>query len=252
MKQIAICCILIGVFTVLYGYQNSTFSLFTPTSLNANEGEIHLAHRFYGDVSNEPLDTFFGMNEGANVNIATRYNIIYGIEAKAGYTRASKQYDIGTSYKLSPAEFPLQAQIDLQYFSFVPTVLNERRDNFLYVLSAQSKPLYGVASIAMNAGFDGYYERLINGYGLQLKLSDRISVLGEYYPVWDRKSAAEQVKQYLGKNDAYSFGVKLNTYGHHFMFCLSNGWEFSPARQSMGTSSQNLHFGFNIQRQFGM
>lgn len=252
MKQLTLFFVLICVFTTLSAYQNSSFSLFTPSSLNSGEAELNLAHRFYGVVYEEPLDTFFGMNDGANVNVSARYNIRYNLEAKAGYIRASKQYDLGVSMRLSPAEYPVQAQLDLQYFSFVQPGLEDRRDNFLYLLSAQNKPLYGIASLALNVGYDGYYDRFVNGIGLQLKLDDRLSVIGEYYPVWDRDSAADVVKQYMGKYDAYSFGIKANTYGHHFLFSLGNGREFSPARQSMGSSSNKLHLGFNIQRQFGM
>jgi hypothetical protein len=55
MKLPLMVIILIGMVSLLSAYQNSSFSLVTPTELFAKEGELSLAHRFYGTVSDTPL-----------------------------------------------------------------------------------------------------------------------------------------------------------------------------------------------------
>lgn len=237
--------------TFVYAYQNSFPSLFTPSGLYSGESELALGHRFYGAVDNEVWDTLFGINSGANVALAYRYNVMYNVEFKAGYNRADKQYELGVGIKMTPADFPMNAQVDLQYFSFVQPAIESRRDNLLYLLSLQSNKLLDRVSLVANVGFDGYYERLVNAWGLQVGITEKISLLGEYYPVWDRDSADPVVAQYLGNRDAYAMALKLDTYGHHFIFSLGNGTGMNPRVQSLGTNDEKLHFGFNIHRRLG-
>lgn len=239
-------------YSLLNAYQNTAPSLFTPTSLYAGESEISLVHRFYGKVNNEPLDTFFGMNSGANVHLGLRHNFWKSLEAKAAYTRMGKQYNLGVSYSFTPDDFPFQAQLDCSYFSFVQPSVNKRKDNLLYLVSAQTEPLANRLAVTLNAGYDGYYERLVNGAGLHIFITDKLSLTGEYYPVWDRDSASAVVKQYLGKHDAFCLALKADTYGHHFIFSLGNAFGMDPRIQSMGTSNRDLHLGFNIQRRLGV
>lgn len=252
MRHLFPLLILLVLTTGLCAYQNSYPGLTTPTELFSKEGEFSLAHRFYGDIDKDFVDTFLGMNAGANVGVGFRYNVGYNCEVKAGYTRAIKQYDIGASYRPTPADFPVQAQLDVQLFSFKQQGLEDRKVNLLYLASAQT-PLYlGHLSFAVNAGFDGYYERLVTGCGMQVKLTDKLTLLGEYYPVLDRNSAADVVQQYIGKYDAYSVALKMDTYGHHFIFSVGNGSGMNTRIQSLGTDSGKLHLGFNIQRRLGV
>jgi hypothetical protein len=234
-------------------YQNSFPSLITPTELSPKEGELNLSHRFYGAVNEDPLDTFFGMNNGANVAVNARFNVMHGVELKAGFTRANKQYDLGSSWKFSPQDFPVRAQIDVQFMSFVQPGITPRRENLMYLLSLQQeRKLWDRLAFTVNAGFDGYYERLIDGVGMQIGLTESLTLLGEYYPVLDRNSADPAVAQYLGKNDAYAIALKADTYGHHFIFSFGNSASMNPRLQSLGTDSNKVHFGFNIQRRLGM
>jgi len=233
---------------LLWGYQNTLPALKTPTALGEDEAEFNLAHRFYGAVDKDPLETFLGMNAGANVGLSYRQHLIYNIELGMGYERKNNRYEFGSSFKFTPFELPVQAQIELAYFSFKQNGQDDRRKNFCYLLSAQNKPLWDRLSFTVNAGFDGYYERLVSGIGTHIILSDKIALIGEYYPVWDRDSAPKRIKNLLSDNDAYVFGIKMDTYGHHFIFLLSNAEGTNPQSLSMGTSSQDLRFGFNIQR----
>lgn len=238
--------------SLLQGYQNSAPSLITPTTLYPGEGEINLAHRFYGKLKDQPLDTFFGMDNGANVQVSARACVWKSLELKAGYTRNNKQYDLGIGYKLSPVDFPVLAQLDLKYFSFMQPGISSRRDNILYLASLQAQPWKDRLALTLNTGFDGYYERPVNGIGLLVNITENLSLIGEYYPVLDRNSAPERVKPYLGKHDAYCMAIKADTYGHHFIFSLGNSKGMDPRIQSLGADTRDLHLGFNIQRRLGV
>lgn len=237
--------------SLLCAYQNSAPSLITPTNLFPGESELNLAHRFYGKLKDKPLDTFFGMDNGANILVSARTCVWKSLELKAGYTRRDKQYDLGMSYKISPVDFPILAQLDLKYFSFVQPGISSRRDNFLYLAVFQASPWKDRFVITLNTGYDGYYEQPVNGLGMHLFVTDKLSLIGEYYPVWDRDSAANIVKQYLGKHDSYCIALKADTYGHHFIFSVGNSEGMDPRIQSLGADTRDLHLGFNIQRRLG-
>lgn len=260
MKNICLLIVFIGVFaTNVFGYQNSGLNIFTPSSLVSGEGELTLSHRFMGTVDDHPLDNFFGMDLGANVGIFARYNIEYGVEAKMGYLRDKSEYQMGASYKLTPDGFSLQAQLDLQYFSYNEPSQTDRRNNLLLVAAIQNSPLGGLIgadwinkfTITANAGYDNYYQRFVLGAGLRTGITEKISFIAEYAPVIDRSSADNNVQQYLMADDAFSLGLKADTYGHQFMFILSNHNAMDLRHFSMGTATgHDLMLGFNIQRKF--
>ena len=247
--SIIVALLLFFVSIPLFAYQNSSFSLFTPSALSEKEMEISILHRFYGPVDEDVWNTLFGMNAGANVGLAFRRNLIYRIELKGSYSRAGKRMEFGTSWQPPLNTIPVDLQMDIAYFTFEQLGITARRKNFLFILSAQRTLYPEWVILTTNLGYDGYYERFINGYALHLNYLKNVSFIGEYYPVWDRDSASPELGRYIGKYDAYSFGFKYDTWGHHFIFSLGNGTQFHPATQSLGSqSSSDLHFGFNIQR----
>ncbi len=248
MKYLVLLLCILSTCTVLLAYQNNALSLYTPTTLYEDQAEINLGHRFYGAVDEDILDTFFGMDSGANVRLAYRQNLIYNIELKTAYERQRNRYEIGSSFRFTPFENAVQSQIDLIYSSFKQSGQKNRRNNFVYLISAQNKAWRDRFVITANAGFDAYYERLISGIGIHIILADKLTLIGEYYPVWDRDSASDRIKQYLGSNDSYGIGLKIDTYGHHFIFMVGNSDALGPSGLSMGTNNSDLRFGFNIQR----
>ena len=249
LLNIKITLLLIFIGVPLFAYQNSSFSLFTPSALTEKEMEISIIHRFYGPVDEDVWDTLFGMNTGANVGLAFRRNLIYRIELKGSYSRGGKRMELGASWQPPTNTIPLDLQIDIAYFTFEQLGITERRKNLLYLVSAQRTLYPEWVILTTNLGYDGYYERFINGYALHLNYIRNVSIIGEYYPVWDRDSASSDLERYIGKYDTFSFGVKYNTWGHHFIFSVGNGTQFHPATQSLGTNNgSDLYFGFNIQR----
>ncbi|MDZ4181376.1 MAG: DUF5777 family beta-barrel protein [Candidatus Cloacimonadaceae bacterium] len=235
----------------LMAYQDNGFTLFTPTALSQGDAEVNINHRFSGAVDNDVWNTLFGMNAGANVGFGFRRNFIYQLEGKASYTRAKKRVELGASWRPTPVMFPIAAQIDAAWFSFEEPGIEERRNNFFVLASVQNRIGSERATLTLNGGYDAYYERFIGGVGLCAKLTPSFALVGEYYPVLDRDSAPLELQNHLGERDAFAFGIKLDTWGHQFLFSLSNSLQNHPATMSLGTDdSGDLHFGFNIQRRF--
>jgi len=235
----------------LYGYQQSFLNLVSPSELQNLETEIGISHRFNGKFDDKPLDTMFGLDSGANVAVHLRQALPRNFELKLGFIRTNHEYQVELSNHFTPVDFPVQAQAGIQYFSFQdifdPAL---RHKNLLYQLSLQNKPILDRLILNINLGYDSEYKRLGNGFGIGLKATDKMTLIGEYYPVWDRDSAPQKVKIMLGKYDCYAMGVKLDTYGHHFMFMLSNNEKITPRHLSMGSYfKKDLKLGFNIQRQ---
>ncbi len=209
-----------------------------------------IRHRFYGDIADDPLNNFFGMDAGANVNLSGRYQFYDKAEFTLSYSRRKSEKVIGLSYLLKLEDFPVFAQLDVQYFSYKEEVLKEEnRQNLLYALSIQQDELLERFSVTLNTAYDGYNERMILGAGLLINVMDDVGFIAEYYPVMDRNSAGEKLQKYIGEEDAYALGFKLDTYGHQFMFMLTNSDDIGLRRVSLGVpKDSHLRFGFNIQR----
>jgi hypothetical protein len=250
MSRVLTLAIFLLALSPLLSFQYSSPSLATPTALSRGEAEIGVLHRFYGPVDEDVWNSLFGLNAGANTGFTLRRNILYNAELKAGYVSAVKRVEAGASWRPTPNGFPAAVQLDVAYADFRNPVTYKRVRNLLYLLSAQNNIHSERAIITLNAGYDGYFDRFVNGWGASLRILENLWLVGEYYPVWDRNSAAPKLRRYLGDRDVYVVGIKLDTYGHHFMFSLSNGEALDPASQSLGTDNSDLRLGFVIQRRF--
>ncbi|MCF7793299.1 MAG: DUF5777 family beta-barrel protein [Candidatus Cloacimonetes bacterium] len=249
MKKIFLIFI-VFYFSFLSAYDFSMINLINPSGLDAKQAELMIRHRFYGDITDEPLDNFLGMDAGANVNLSARYQFIRNAELKLGYSRRKSEKTLGASYKIEIDDFPIIGQVGLDYFSYEEVSQPEttRRNIFPY-FALQNEEVIDRLVATINTGFDGYNERFVLGAGLTVRILDNMSLLFEYYPVLDRDSASDELAFYLGEEDAYSFAIKFDTYGHQFTFLLSNTDNIGIRRCSLGAEKDSyLHLGFNIQR----
>ncbi len=238
----------------VFAYEHSMLSLYTPTNLEKGQGQFQVKHRFYGDITEEPLDSFFGMLKGVNIGIDLRYQFYPKAEMTFNYSKFKKDTQFGLSYKLQKEDFPIIGQVNLDYLTFKEPLMNDdRRGNFKTVLSIQNEPFWERWVTTLNAGYDMYYERPILGIGTNIMIIDKVYLLAEYYPVLDRSTNIEQLERYLKEADAFSIGIKLDTYGHHFKFQVSNSEHMTLHRLTMGADkSAPLMFGFNIERRLGL
>ncbi len=254
MKKTSFALILLILLGHLFAYENSMLNMYSPTSLDNHQGQFAITHRFFGDIEEKPFDNLFGMTNGVNIGFGLRYQFLPKIEATFNYTKLKKETQFGLSYKFVKEDFPIFSQLNFEYYTFKEPLLNEdRRSNFKSVVSLQNEELFDRLIGTLNAGYDFYYERPIVSIGANIKIFDKVSLIGEYYPVLDRSTSIKQLKRYLKDADVFAIGIKLDTYGHHFKFQISNSEQNSLHRLTMGADNEApLMFGFNLERRLGI
>lgn len=254
MRTYILLMLLLLVTVSISAYENSMLSLYAPTNIDKGQGQFQVKHRFYGDITEEPLDSFFGMLKGVNIGIDLRYQFYPKAEVTFNYSKFKKDTQFGLSYKIQKEDFPVFGQINVDYLTFKEPLMNDdRRGNFKTVISLQNEPLWDRWTATVNAGYDMYYERPLLAIGTSIMIVDKVYLIGEYYPVLDRSTDIEQLDRYLKDAEAFSVGLKLDTYGHHFKFQVSNSEHMTLHRLSMGADkSAPLMFGFNIERRLGL
>jgi len=244
-KHFMIISILIFAHALL-AFEPSALNLRVPSHLERNSSIFGVQHRAYGVLTEDPLDNFFGLDLGANVNMGIRYAVLPRLELNASYTRFEKEYRIGASYAHHFPQMYLKGQLDVQYFDF--ELSGERNSNFYYGLALQSFPLGGIFISTANVAYDGFNEKFGLGFGADLGFDwyfgpiEHISLIGEYYPI------LQSEEPITGAENYFAAGLRLDTYGHHFMFQISNGSEISTRRLMLGTPTNDLYLGFNIHR----
>lgn len=217
-------------------YENGMLNLAVPTGLEQGQAEFIVQHRFYGKITEEPLDTFFGMDMGANVRIGLRVALREKFEFKVSHIRFQKEYIVGLSYAYVVPD-RLRSQAEVQFFSFKPGI-EERKRGLFTQLTLQSTPVLKRVTPVVNFGYDSYERSAGMGFGLDVGLLEHLSLVGEYFPVLDGD----------GEVDCFAFGLGLRTYGHRFVVLLGNSSEIGTGRLMRGTNARDLYFGFNIQR----
>jgi len=238
--------LMILCFQVLYAFEPSALNLRVPSHLEKNSLVFDVQHRAYGVLTEDPLDNFFGLGLGANVNIGLRYAVLPQLEINAAYTTFEKEYRLGASYGHHLQRLYLKGQLDVQYFNFERT--GERNGNFYISAALQSYPLGNVFIPTVNFAYDGFNEKFGLGFGVDLGFDwsfgplEHISLVGEYYPVLRAEEPITRAENY------FAAGLRLDTYGHHFMLQISNGSEIGPRRLMLGTLNNDIYIGFNIHR----
>ena len=240
-------CLLLAVGSLI-AFEPSMVNLTTPSRLENTESVFKITHRFYGPVNEDPLESFFGLDAGANVSLGMRYALLPRLELNAAYTRFQKEYVLGASYAYFLPQIFVGAQLDVQFFSFKGIGIDERNENFYYALSLQTEPLFDVVRPVINAGFDGYNEKFGVAFGMSIGTDidigpvNRLDLIAEYYPVIDRDDAVHAAE------NSFAFGIKAATYGHNFMLLVGNNSQISPRRLMLGAVDNDLYFGFNVHR----
>ncbi|MCH9812459.1 MAG: hypothetical protein K0U47_00785 [Epsilonproteobacteria bacterium] len=249
MKRISALLSLLLLHNTLLAYEAGQLSLDTPTVLQKGESSFTIRHRFFGEASD--TEDFFGMDSGGNVLLSYSYAPIDHMFIDIEHTRKEKDYSIALGYNLNFDALNTQAEV--QYFSFERSGIDGKQKNFFANLAFQSKPLYKHLILTSNLGYDHYEEKFGLGLGLDLTVNnfisyftftEKLSFIAEYYPIVDEIES--EVKQY----DAYSAGIKFQTFAHHFEILLSNSVDMEPRRLMQGTKTNDIHFGFNINRKF--
>jgi hypothetical protein len=246
MKQYTLVVSLLLLMKSLVAFEPSTLNLRVPSHLDQNSLVVDIRHRVYGVLTEDPFGNFFGLDLGANASIGIRYALLPLVELKASYTTFEQEYRIGASYAHHVPKLYLKGQFDIEYFDFESA--GDRKRNFYYGLAVQTFPVFGFFTPTVNVAYDGFSERFGLGVGADLGFDwyfgpiEHLSLIGEYYPILDPEEPI------TGAEDYFAVGIRLDTYGHHFMFQVSNGYEIGTRRLMLGAPTNDIYLGFNIQR----
>jgi hypothetical protein len=246
MRKIVLPVVILVLSSQLFAFETSMLNLKVPSNLDGKSLLFEVQHRFKGVLNDEPIENFFGLDLGANVSFGIRYAVVPRLELNAAYTTYEGEYRVGASYAHHIPQIFLMVQADVQYFNFERG--GERNGNFFCSTAFQSYPIANSFSPVINFAYDNYNEKFGLGIGLQAGLDwwlgpiERISVIGEYYPVLDEEETI------TGLEDYFAAGLRVDTDGHRFMLQIGNGWNIGPRRLMLGTASNYIYIGFNIQR----
>lgn len=249
MRNIYLIVLIIFMTQRIFAFEPDMLNLQVPSRLEKTEFVFAIQHRFYGEITEDPLNTFFGLDAGANVGLGVRYAVLPHVEVHASYTRFQKEYVVGARYAYHVSQIFTTMQIDIHYFDHESHISDERARNFFYCLALQSEPSANIIIPVVNIGYDGYNERFGLGFGmgfgfdLEIGPIERVHIIGEYYPVISRD---EEIN---GPENYFAAGLKFETYGHHFILLIGNGSQIGTRRLMLGAeSNDDFYFGFNIHR----
>lgn len=255
-------------------YTTATFKttrLVTGHSIeNTGKGvlDFRVNHRF--GALNNGLSTFFGLDD-ANTRIGFDYGVTDWLMVGFGRNSFMKEYDGFTKIKLmrqaegkgNPIGISYMGAMSIQslpapvlppgqeyHFSnrmyYVNQLLVARKFNKW--LSLQLMPTHIHYNLVPTTAEPN--DLVAIGAGGRIKLSNRVTVNGEYYY---RVPGTEQ----LGYHNVLSLGVDIETGGHVFQLMLSNSramTERALIGQTPGTwgfgKTNAVHLGFNISRVF--
>ena len=231
-------------------FEAGQLSLDTPNVLKTGEGSFGIRHRFYGKA--DDYEKFLGTDDGGNMFFSLKYAVIDNLLIGVEHTRDQSAYALNIEYAKDFVEFG-SAGIRLNTFSIDDFNFESRQKSYFINVSYQTPNFFDHLRITGNAGYDAYFEHNTLGFGVDLNMKNNISwltftenmsLLAEYYPQVDKVDGVS------GKNDSYAFGVKVQTFAHHFEILLTNASNMDPRTMALGTNNEDLHFGFNINRKF--
>lgn len=247
MKKIFLIFLVMLMPNDLLAYELGTFNLKAPTELQKGSIELKFQHRFRGKISEEPLNTFFGMDyAGANIGIDLRYSVLPKFDLNVSRVWDGKEYTAGASYAYSLTKVPFSIQLGGEFFSYAEFNLekNKRKNGVFGLFSFRGGPILRVAPV-VNVGYNSDNKEPGVGFGIAitaletLGIVQRLSAIGEYFPT----TAESENKK------SFAFGLRIETYSHHFDFILSNNSQIGVRHLMAGTlEDKGLRFGFNIKR----
>jgi hypothetical protein len=206
-----------------------------------------IVHRFYGSLLDQPLQTFFGMTEGANVGLGARLMVMPDLQVRALYATGLREVAVGAGYvRWFPAAH-LGLQADAQYLNREEAAA--RVGSLFTTLTAQSTPILKRVRLSGELGYDSRLNHIGFGTGLVVELMPALSLVAKFYPYlpqgWERHTTE------LGATHAFAIGIMAKTAGHQFSLLVGNSYDVGEQHLMAGApGGGGLFLGFNIQRLF--
>ena len=250
----------------------------TVETISKNHLNFWISHRF-GAVNSGFIANFFGLDE-AKIRIGLEYGLTDRWLVGAGRSSLEKTYDLYTKYKVlrqsnlvpvtvtamagwgintMPTGYIMESGSQMRFannierYSYWSQLLVARKFN--EKLSLQLMPTLIHVNKVEDPSISN--QQLALGAGGRYKLSQRVTLSGEYYYTFADKQAYESStnKTYPYRN-ALSLGVDIETGGHVFQFHLTNARGMVEKQfigQNVGAWGKgDIFYGFNIARTFSL
>ena len=250
----------------------------TIETISKNHLNFWISHRF-GAVNSGFIANFFGLDE-AKIRLGLEYGLTDRWLVGVGRSSLEKTYDLYTKYKVlrqsnkmpvtvtamagwgintMPTGYIMESGSQMRFannierYSYWSQVLMARK--FTEKLSLQLMPTLIHINKVENPSIPN--QLLALGAGGRYKLSQRVTLSGEYYHTFADKQAyeANTGKTYPYRN-ALSLGVDIETGGHVFQFHLTNARGMVEKQfigQNVGAWGKgDIFYGFNIARTFSL
>lgn len=248
----------------------------TVETISKNHLNFWISHRF-GAVNSGFLANFFGLDE-AKIRLGLEYGLTDRWLVGAGRSSLEKTYDLYTKYKVlrqsntmpvtvtamagwgintMPSGYVMESLASMRFnntierYSYWSQLLVARK--FTEKLSLQLMPTLIHVNKVEDSSIPN--QLLALGAGGRYKISQRVTLSGEYYHTFADREAYEVStgKSYPYRN-ALSLGVDIETGGHVFQFHLTNARgmvEKQFVAQTIGEWQEgDIFYGFNIARTF--
>ncbi|MDM7925191.1 MAG: DUF5777 family beta-barrel protein [bacterium] len=230
--------------------ENSMLNLERPAALESGQSQFLVQHRFYGAVDDQPLDSFFGLSEGATVDLGFRISPLKKLEIRLHHTFLNNEYRVGAGYSFFPLIPGCRAQAGVDWVSFksgrfVEGYWREDRESVWFGRVELQAPTVARLTPVANAGFDSDSRKTGFGIGLDCAVSGSVSLIGEFFPRADRSTWEGERSE-----NCFAAGLQFRTYGHHFLFQIGNSTDIGLRRMMRGAPNRDLKFGFGIKRLF--
>lgn len=233
--------LLLAITAAGYTYNGTFLNLYSPVSgTSQGDFEFSMNHRFFGTaLKNDPLDSFFGLDSGANVSVGMRYYPVEDFYLSASHARLQKVNTVNAGWSAIAGE-NLEFGIEAGYISVKPSSVDDREGGIAVTGSISLSFLQNKLRPVLNYAFDGNRDNNGAGLGIEFQAAERVAFFGEYFPA--SNDDADQ--------DCFGFGCRYNTWGHQFLLGLTNSSGIGIYEQLEGSATADLSIALSIRRLF--
>ena len=237
-RMIAIQCmnILFLFLPIAHAYDASLLNCSAPSSLQSPALELSIQHRFSRVLFKKSQFSFF---DAANVALQTKAQVYRGFDATWDYFISNNELDYGIGYSQSFLFSRLNAAAQLHYFVYDTIKNASRKSGLFYLIALEFQPLKNRLSLFYNGGYSTTLQSFNSAVALLISAHEKIDFVGEYF--FSNNNTLKKT---------FAFGIKINTFAHHFKIIITNNTESGFRRCSSGSLSNELRFGFSVQRLF--
>jgi hypothetical protein len=228
----------------------------SPVDLKRGSVEVMIQHRFL-DAVDAGAGEAFGIDSGANINLAVNYALTGRVSAGISRARFDKIVELSGTYEIRTAK---DSWWKLALRGGVEGKDNFHREYspFLQLASSFDYKILQINAVPMvtfNSRPDDQLQfnrsRMINpdsnhtfalGLGADLALSRKYSLLGEYVPRLAGYGGLDERRDQVGA------GVVIRTWGHVFTILFASSRDFTPSKYGVNAEDRSMSIGFNLYR----